>query len=405
MPRNLIGLRIFVASPADLKEECDALGHVVEELNKVWCGQYGVVLELVTEGTHAFPAAASDPQAVINQQIGDDYDIFIGLLWARFGTPTPRAESGTEEEFDRAYARWQTNPDGVRIMFYFKTGDLSPDQIDGKQLDRVHAFRQRLGEHNLYSTFKTVDEFVHLVRVHLSRQIQAGAKSWGTSIRPTGGTVRAPVAAQETPPAVPLSPSGDEAGVIDLLEKANTESGKATEVMVHLKRGLDTMTEGIAAIQAESKKHSGGDSLAESKRSVNQMAELMQEFAADLSPDVPILRESLYNALDASSRVVSILPDWPIQSADREQLVQALEAVQGLRSAAAPHQEAMASLRAQVASIPRMTSHLNQAKRDMIEVLDAYIAAVDQALTVIPEIEGGLQSICDKPDGESQVPV
>ena len=41
----------------------------------------------------------SDPQQIINSQVSDEYDIFIGILWTRFGTPTERAGSGTEEEF------------------------------------------------------------------------------------------------------------------------------------------------------------------------------------------------------------------------------------------------------------------------------------------------------------------
>ena len=46
-----------------------------------------------------FPAFGEDSQDVINKQIGTDYNIFVGIMWKKFGTPTSRAESGTEEEF------------------------------------------------------------------------------------------------------------------------------------------------------------------------------------------------------------------------------------------------------------------------------------------------------------------
>jgi len=52
------------------------------------------------------------------------YDIFIGILWKKFGTLTGRACSGTEEEFNRAYERYKENPSKLRIMFYFKTAPL-----------------------------------------------------------------------------------------------------------------------------------------------------------------------------------------------------------------------------------------------------------------------------------------
>ncbi|WP_462074860.1 hypothetical protein [Nitrospira sp. CMX1] len=54
---------------------------------------------------------------MINDQIGE-YDIFIGIMWRRFGTPTGVAGSGTEGEFRIAYKRWQENPQ-IALMFYF----------------------------------------------------------------------------------------------------------------------------------------------------------------------------------------------------------------------------------------------------------------------------------------------
>lgn len=65
-----------------------------------------------------------DSQDVVNRQIGD-FDLFVGVMWKRFGSPTKRAESGTEEEFERAYATYKEfgKP---RIMFYFRTTPFYP---------------------------------------------------------------------------------------------------------------------------------------------------------------------------------------------------------------------------------------------------------------------------------------
>ena len=80
--------------------------------------------------THAYPGISSDAQAVIEKQIGDRYDIFIGLLWVRFGTPTKNAGSGTQQEFEKAYARFQEAPGQIRIMFYFKEAPVSPADLE-----------------------------------------------------------------------------------------------------------------------------------------------------------------------------------------------------------------------------------------------------------------------------------
>jgi hypothetical protein len=100
-------VRIFVASPGDLESERNQLFKVVTELNltiSAIAPEKGVVLELVRWETNAAPGLGVDPQKVVNEQIGD-YDIFVGMMWKRMGTPTTTAQSGTEEEFQRAYEK------------------------------------------------------------------------------------------------------------------------------------------------------------------------------------------------------------------------------------------------------------------------------------------------------------
>ena len=54
-----------------------------------------------------------EAQEVIDENIGD-YDLFIGILWKRFGTPTKTHESGTQQEFENALKN------GKEVMFYFQ---------------------------------------------------------------------------------------------------------------------------------------------------------------------------------------------------------------------------------------------------------------------------------------------
>src|SRR6478672_7433571 len=102
-------VRIFVASPGDVQSERDQLFKVINELNltiSALAPEKGIVLELVRWETHVHPGVAPDPQKVINSQIGD-YDIFGGMMWKRMGTPTRTWQSWTEEELERAYAKWR----------------------------------------------------------------------------------------------------------------------------------------------------------------------------------------------------------------------------------------------------------------------------------------------------------
>ncbi len=50
--------------------------------------------ELVQPETHAFPDVGGDaPQHVIDKHLPVDYDVYLGITWARTGTPTSRAIS------------------------------------------------------------------------------------------------------------------------------------------------------------------------------------------------------------------------------------------------------------------------------------------------------------------------
>src|SRR5690349_22389526 len=101
MGDHFIKLSVFVASPNDVREERDRIQRVVEEFNLGIAKAQGLILELIRWETHAWPDIGDDAQDVINRQIPIP-DIFIGILWKRFGTPTKRADSGTQEEFERA---------------------------------------------------------------------------------------------------------------------------------------------------------------------------------------------------------------------------------------------------------------------------------------------------------------
>jgi hypothetical protein len=153
-------LSVFVASPGDVADARKRLDQVVDELNFLWSREYGLRLELVKWETHAYSDIGIDAQDVINNQL-DEFDIFLGIMWKRFGEPTGRAESGTREEFDRALTRHKQGPKRVRVMFYFNDsppGRLS--EIDTRQLEAVNRFRDEVEKAGvLYFKYNGLNEF------------------------------------------------------------------------------------------------------------------------------------------------------------------------------------------------------------------------------------------------------
>lgn len=158
-------LNIFVASPGDVQPERDRLKIVVDELNNDVAGKLNLVLELITWQTHTYPGMGQDAQDVINKQIKPT-DIFIGIMWKRFGTPTKRAASGTVEEFQSARDLWEKNP-RTHIMFYFNRKDVPIE--DFTQVGKVQAFRKSLSKSALIADYKGVKDFERKVRSHLTK--------------------------------------------------------------------------------------------------------------------------------------------------------------------------------------------------------------------------------------------
>jgi len=156
---------IFVASTGEVGELRRALGAVVTELNGTLGRDQRAVIELMRWETHARPSAGR-AQAVINRQI-NAYDLFVGILWKRFGTPTGVAESGTEEEFRIAWERYQNGslPD---ILFYFCERPWWPraeEELD--QFRSVLRFRREVENRVLAWRFGDHSEFESLARQHL----------------------------------------------------------------------------------------------------------------------------------------------------------------------------------------------------------------------------------------------
>lgn len=118
----------------------------------------------------SFPEAGR-PQGVINRQI-PQYDVFVGIMWTRFGTPTGEAGSGTEEEFNLARARWEDKGE-PHILFYFSKAPATPPQNDDdlEQLRKVMEFRKVLAAKQLVATYDGPSKFADVVRPHLFRVV------------------------------------------------------------------------------------------------------------------------------------------------------------------------------------------------------------------------------------------
>src|SRR5664279_2408834 len=171
IPRTL---KVFIASPSDVTDERNALRRLLRDINDVLTfldPTRNLRTELVGYETDSYPDYGS-PQDVINRQIPVDYDIFVGIMWKRCGTPTKNAPSGTIEEYRRACEKRKQG--GLpRIMFYFCDEPIAlPSEEELLQLGEVLKFRREVNELGLTSSYPSHGEFIEHVRGGLLRAIR-----------------------------------------------------------------------------------------------------------------------------------------------------------------------------------------------------------------------------------------
>jgi hypothetical protein len=79
MPKVTTNLRVFLSSPGDLSHEREIFKDIIGESNRILSdSDSDIRFELVMWETDTFPSIGKDAQSIINEQIGDNYDIFVG---------------------------------------------------------------------------------------------------------------------------------------------------------------------------------------------------------------------------------------------------------------------------------------------------------------------------------------
>jgi hypothetical protein len=161
-------LKIFLASPSDVATERRHVEKVVEVINRTVATAQGVELEVISS-KNAFPGYGKDGQAILNDQIGKmrEYELFLGIMWNRIGTPTPRAISGTAEEFTRA-VRALMRKGKPLVWFYFRQW---PAHLTTKgeleQREEVLKFRDKFQGKGLFRDYTTPVNFRDQFQEHL----------------------------------------------------------------------------------------------------------------------------------------------------------------------------------------------------------------------------------------------
>ena len=167
-------LIVFVSYASDLEAESHVVCSVVERVSKLCGEEYGITLRAVLFKRDIVPSSGKgDPQSEINKSLRQA-TFFIGLMWTRFGKPTPRSRSGMQEEYELALAcRKASRLNMFHVAYYFCSRKIDPRHMDTRQLKAVSSFRKRVAADGLYAEFGTKPELERRVREDLESMVLA----------------------------------------------------------------------------------------------------------------------------------------------------------------------------------------------------------------------------------------
>lgn len=175
---NIKEIRVLLSCPDEVVKEDDFLNDIediIQKVNILLVNNFNIRLEL-GHWKKNMSLGRGEPrvQDRINHRLVEHCDIFIGLLWTRFGTSPGTTleglcyESGTEEEFNLAQGLDKD------VWIFFSDCPVPPSQINTEQLVKVRKFKKSLKSSQIqYSEFSKIKEFHEHFTANISEWIKA----------------------------------------------------------------------------------------------------------------------------------------------------------------------------------------------------------------------------------------
>ena len=245
-------VKVFIASPGDVADERKLFPEVVQRVNQNKAKSMGYLLEPI--GFEDALPGAGRPQEIINKDV-EECDVLVLLFWKKWGSPSGKFSSGTEEEFSIADRR--SRKDGFpHVLIYFRD---APDDMmadPGPQLKKVLKFRVQIEREKryLYMAFRDPADWKDKLENHLSRWLDIHHANLQSGSAPSQNLVTPPPVASDQANLEDVRKQLQEMRELQkkLKEQAETAQmklraeavGNALEAMKLLEKGELTLAEG-----------------------------------------------------------------------------------------------------------------------------------------------------------------
>lgn len=163
MPKVVTKYDLLISCPSDVKDEIDIIRETIDEYNRRDGEKNNTVITTKHWSKDSYPQSGGRPQELLNKQFVLDCDFVVAVFWTRFGTPTEKYGSGTEEEIEELIKS------GKQVFLYFSDQPIKPSLYDSSQYKKVIEFREKYKDRGIYDIYETSQEFEKKFSNHLKQ--------------------------------------------------------------------------------------------------------------------------------------------------------------------------------------------------------------------------------------------
>lgn len=153
MAKQITEYCLLISCPSDVQEELKIINETVDTFNRSLGAVNNARILTKHWSKDSFPQSGGKPQKLLNKQFVLSCDVAAAVFWTRFGTPTDKYGSGTEEEIEELLKS------DKQVFLYFSDCPVNPSQVDDEQYEKVKAFKVKYKNHGLYWTYSNLDTF------------------------------------------------------------------------------------------------------------------------------------------------------------------------------------------------------------------------------------------------------
>lgn len=144
-------LGVFVGSPSDVSKERKLVKEVCKAIEDTTGKLQNFKIEPFLWEDDTYSEMGKHPQKSIYEQAPPDFDLFVGIMWKRYGTIYKDNKSGTVHEMYEALKRRNKITELPHTMLFFKIDkiDIPSTLEDIDQLKKLVEFKNEIRNLNL----------------------------------------------------------------------------------------------------------------------------------------------------------------------------------------------------------------------------------------------------------------